>query len=51
LRDDRAMFVLISLGQTTETSMGAPLASSPLNIDSDSATTPCLVTSYFVSLR
>ena len=45
LRADRMMFVSMSPGQTTETPSGAPVASNSLYIDSDSATTPCLVTS------
>src|SRR5215472_13127147 len=40
------MFVLMSPGQTTDTPMGAPVTTNSLYIDSDSATTACLVTSY-----
>src|SRR5262245_16177628 len=40
------MLVSINPGQTTETLMGEPVSVSSLYIDSESATTPCLVTSY-----
>src|SRR5215468_4304588 len=40
------MLVSINPGQTTETPIGESLAVSSLYIDSESATTPCLVTSY-----
>lgn len=46
LRAERMMFVSMSPGQTTDTPMGAPAASNSLYIDSDRATTPCLVTSW-----
>ena len=46
MRDERMMLVSISPGQTTETPIGAPVVVSSLYIDSESATTPCLVTSY-----
>src|SRR5205823_13168451 len=43
---DCMMLVLMSPGQTTDTPMGAPVTMNSLYIDSESATTACLVTSY-----
>ena len=40
------ILVLMRPGQTTDTPIGTPVTANSLNIDSDSATTPCLVTSY-----
>src|SRR5262249_36843128 len=46
LRDERMMAVSTRPGQTTETPIGALIKRSSLYMDSESATTPCLVTSY-----